>query len=62
LIKRQQLMVKSGIRQHGLVQGSPPAAEVGEMTKIGRNDLCPCGSGKNTSAAAWLRTRLLHAP
>jgi tetratricopeptide (TPR) repeat protein len=46
LIKRQQLLVKPGIGQHGLVQGAPPATDIGEMAKIGRNDLCPCGSGK----------------
>src|SRR5208337_3175503 len=43
-VEDEQLLMELGVSQHGLVHWVRPCNEVGEMAKIGRNDLCPCGS------------------
>ena len=45
-IEGEQKVIKPGIAQQLSVQGSLLPMEVAEMAKIGRNDPCPCGSGK----------------
>jgi SEC-C motif len=45
-IEGEQKVIKPGIAQQLSVQGSLLPVEVAEMAKIGRNDRCPCGSGK----------------
>ena len=46
-IESEELFMKIGMRQQRLVQGPPSfLPKSWEMAKIGRNEPCPCGSGK----------------
>jgi tetratricopeptide (TPR) repeat protein len=47
-VKGEQLLMEPGIRQHLLIQSIPPLTEVIDMAKTGRNEPCPCGSGKKS--------------
>ncbi len=38
------------------IPGAPPASEMGPGAKIGRNDPCPCGSGKKWKKCGLLNT------
>ncbi len=46
-VELKQLLVKSGVVQQGLIQASHSlSVTLGKMAKTGRNEPCPCGSGK----------------
>lgn len=46
-VERKKLFVELGIRQQSLVQKAlRPSRRSQDMEKIGRNEPCPCGSGK----------------
>ena len=55
-IDGEQQLVESGIGQQGCVQGRCPLSiRTAPMAKPGRNDRCPCGSGKKYKACCLTR-------
>ncbi len=54
--KRTERAVSKGQRNRDLLDPQPEPA-TNPFKKVGRNDPCPCGSGKNTRSAAYTSGR-----